>query len=151
MPTALQGSGVCVKSGPFPRRVDADALVEWARPRSARLQLRQTPLPGVRRFALYLVPTVAAKEDAGDLARPVRAKSLEEGLLLGVLDSQADAALRATQVSRPGYHPLVVPRTDSRAQWFVEAELANGFEDVGEVPAALVQDGKVQQIDCAAL
>ena len=147
----LQGSGVCVKNGPFQRRADADALIDWARPRVARLQLRQVPLAGMRRFALYLVPTVAANENSEDSARPGLGRSLEASLLLGVLDSQSDAALRATQVSRPGYRPLVVPRVDSRAQWFLEAELANGFEDVGEVPVGLVPGGKVQQVECAAL
>ena len=147
---ALVGAGVCVHNGPYARRSDADALVEWSRTRAARLQVRQEALPGVLRHALYLVPAPRAGEQDAK-ARPVESGSLDHALLLGVLDTQADAAQRATQVSQPGYRALVVPRLDTRAQWFVEAELASGFEDVGEVPPALVPGGKVTQVDCASL
>ena len=144
------GSGVCVRNGPFVLRSDAGALIEWARPRSARLQVRQEALPGLQRYALYLVP-VEVVDDAQAGARRVLANSLAQGLLLGVLNTQAEATQRATQVSQPGYQPLVVPRLDARAEWFVEAELADGFEDIGEIPPALLPGGKVQQVDCAAL
>lgn len=149
-PAASTGSGVCVANGPFARRGDADALNDWLRPRAARLQVRQEPLPGILRHALYLVPApVAGKDEFA--ARPVEGNSLDHALLLGVLDDQASAAQRAAQVSQTGYVPLVVPRLDARAQWFVEAELANGYEDVGEVPVALVPGGTVAQVDCATL
>ena len=149
-PIAASGSGVCVRNGPFAQRSAAEPLVEWARPRSARLQLRQEAMAGVLRQALYLVPTPTAGKDEF-AARPVEGKALDHALLLGVLDDRASAAQRAAQVSQPGYMPLVVPRLDARVQWFVEAELANGYEDIGEVPAALVTGGKVMQVDCASL
>lgn len=144
------GSGVCVKNGPFDRRVDANPLLEWTRSRATRLQVRQEALPGVQRYALYLVPA-SVEADAQSRTRPLEVQGLDRALLLGVLDSREQAAQRATQASQPGYQPLVVPRVDARAQWFVEAELADGYEDIGEMPAQLVPGGAIEQMDCSAL
>lgn len=125
-------SGVCVQAGPFAARAAADPLIEWFATRSVRVQVKEERLPAVRRHALYLVP----------------AETKGEWLLIGVLDSQAEAATRAREVSQPGFSPLIVPRTDQPVRWTVISELASGFEDVGEVPSALVPDGRIEQVAC---
>lgn len=123
----------CFSFGPVAEQEQADNLGEWFIAHGGRAQLRHTDEQGRNLFWVYLSPQ-ESRQDAMDTIRNFREQGirdfrlivkgdLQNAISMGVFSSQASVNKRLGELKKQGYKPVVVPYSDGKRVYWVDARL----------------------------
>ena len=76
---------------------------------------------------------------------------LKNAISLGLFRSQDSVNRRLAEITRQGYKPVVVPKFETFDHYWVRATMAEGFEDISDVPDDLPGELVFEPIDCAGI
>lgn len=120
----------CFSFGPFSDNGRAQRLHDWFQTRDTVAELRQEYGNGEQLLWIYLAPETNAEETLQELRdHGVRDISLidtgdlENAISLGLFSSQASVNRRLRELKDKGYQPVVVPYSEDRAAYWVDARL----------------------------
>jgi hypothetical protein len=153
-------SGTCLHIGPFAGTEEYAALAKWLTPRSTTVNVETVTTTKRQLFWVYLEQksVTEAQQKRADLARKgvrdtllVNRDGFSNAISLGVFSSQDAVNRRLAEIERKGYKPVVVPRIETTDMRWLNVELATGFEDKRQIPAALRGNAGVEDLDCSRL
>ncbi len=110
-----------------------------------------------RFFWVYLEASTEddAKNNLAELKRKgvkdymlVREGDLKNAISLGLFRSQDSVTRRLEEMSEQGYKPVVVPKFEKTDQYWINASLAEGFEDVESVETELIAGAEILEVSC---
>ncbi|MGR8948709.1 MAG: SPOR domain-containing protein [Gammaproteobacteria bacterium] len=155
--TEAVSADVCIRTGPFKQSSVFKSFREWLRPRTKLLTSEVETVQTRRFFWVYLEATNEddARNNLADLKRKgvkdymlVREGNLKNAISLGLFRSQDSVTRRLEEMSEQGYKPVVVPKFEKTDQYWINASLAEGFEDVESIETELVNDVKILEVSC---
>ncbi len=135
------GSGACFSFGPMADEMQARALLDWFASHGGLARLRYTDEQGRQLFWVYLSPQESRRE-AMETIRSFRDKNirdfrlivkgnLQNAISMGLFSSQASVNQRLGELEKKGYKPIVVPYSDGKRVYWVDARLVadNAMQD----------------------
>lgn len=155
--TEATSSEVCIRTGPFKDGEAFKAFREWLRPRTKMMTSEVETTQTRRFFWVYLEASNAddAKNNLADLKRKgvkdymlVREGDLKNAISLGLFRSQDSVTRRLAEMSKQGYKPVVVPKFEKTDQYWINASLAEGSEDVESVETELIAGAEILEVSC---
>lgn len=153
-------SGVCVHIGPYATPAEYASLQRWLAPRATRLALESSTTAKRQLFWVYLEPKNAseARANIADLKRKgvndyllINRNELGNAISLGVFSNQDAVNRRLAEMTKKGYHPLVIPRIETTDLHWLNAEFATGYENADAIPAEIRGNAGIEPLDCARL
>ena len=78
----------------------------------------------------------------------VRNGDLKNAISLGLFRSQDSVTRRLEEMSEQGYKPVVVPKFEKTDQYWINASLAEGFEDVESIETELIAGVQILEVSC---
>lgn len=155
--TEAVSSEICIRTGPFKEGAAFKTFREWLRPRT-RMMTSEVETTQTRRFFwVYLEASTEddAKNNLAELKRKgvkdymlVREGDLKNAISLGLFRSQDSVTRRLEEMSEQGYKPVVVPKFEKTDQYWINASLAEGFEDVESVETELIAGAEILEVSC---
>ena len=155
--TEAVSSRVCVRTGPFQEEQAFKSFRQWLRPRTKMLTTEVETIETREFFWVYLEPTNEddAKDNLAELERKgvedfmlVRNGDLKNAISLGLFRSQDSVTRRLEEMSEQGYKPVVVPKFEKTDQYWINASLAEGFEDVESIETELIAGVQILEVSC---
>lgn len=150
----------CIKVGPIEDDQELEKLRAWLRLAATVVHTRVETIRRRQYFWVYLEPVsrTEAQKSVSDLERRgvtdyrlIRRGGLKNAISLGLFRSQDSVNRRLAEITRQGYKPVVVPKFETVEHYWVRARMAEGFEDVSDVPEDLPGDLIFEPIDCAGI
>lgn len=130
---------MCFSYGPFPDNKQLNELVDWFRDRNVEVGQRLEAGDNNQLFWIYLAPlptrdgAIQAMEDLKKKGvkdyRLIETGDLQNAISLGLFSTQASVNRRLNELTNKGYKPVVIPRRDKNAVYWVDVRL-NGQQDV---------------------
>ena len=130
---------MCFSYGPFPDNKQSNDLIDWFRDRSVEVSQRLEAGDDKQLFWIYLAPLASrdgALQTMEDLKkkgvkdyRLIETGDLRNAISLGLFSTQASVNRRLNELSNKGYKPVVIPRRDKKAVYWVDVRLV-GQQDV---------------------
>ena len=130
---------MCFSYGPFPDNNQLNELVDWFRERNVEVGQRLEAGDDNQLFWIYLAPlasrdgAIQAMEDLKKKGvkdyRLIETGDLKNAISLGLFSTQASVNRRLNELTDKGYKPVVIPRRDKKAVYWVDVRLA-GQQDV---------------------
>ena len=155
--TAAVSSEICVRTGPFQEGQAFKSFRQWLRPRTKMLTTEVETVETREFFWIYLEPSNDddTKENLADLKRKgvedfmlVRDGNLKNAISLGLFRSQDSVTRRLEEMSEQGYKPVVVPKFEKTDQYWINASLAEGSEDVESIETELAAGIQILEVSC---
>lgn len=155
--TEAVASAVCIRTGPFKEGEDFKTFREWLRPKTKMMTSEVETTQTRRFFWVYLEAKSAddARTNLADLKRKgvkdymlVRDGDLKNAISLGLFRSQDSVTRRLEEMSQQGYKPVVVPKFEKTDQYWINASLAEGSEDVESIETELIAGAKILEVSC---
>ena len=123
-------NGTCVSIGPFPTQADMRSALNALTPLAARIQYREARSTETRGYWVFL-PAQPSREKALGLARQLSEKGVRDyyvvtagdqpnTISLGLFHDQANADKRRDEVSRLGFAPQVIARTEELPVYWID-------------------------------
>jgi hypothetical protein len=128
------GLGACFSFGPIADEIQANGLSDWFASNGGQAQLRHTDEQGRQLFWVYLSPQ-DSRQDAMETIKSFRNKgirdfrlivkgNMQNAISMGLFSSQAAVNSRLRELQKKGYKPVVVPYSDGKRAWWVDAKLS---------------------------
>lgn len=158
--TEAVSSEVCIRTGPFKEDQTFKNFREWLRPRTKMLTTEVETTQTRKFFWVYLEPgnEDAARDNLADLKRKgvkdymlVREGNLKNAISLGLFRSQDSVTRRLEEMSEQGYKPVVVPKFEKTDQYWINASLAEGYEDVESIETELIGEVQILEVSCNSI
>lgn len=138
-----KGSGACFSFGPIADENQATGLHNWFASHGGTAQTRHTDEQGRQLFWVYLSPqesrqdamaTIRSFQDKGvrDFRLIVKG-NLQNAISMGLFSSQATVNKRLSELNKKGYKPVVVPYSDGKRVYWVDAKLPDDGAVLGKV------------------
>lgn len=138
VPVPLPDAPVCHSLGPFATPVELRAAMNVLTPHVGRIQFREVAATELRGYRVYL-PAAGNREAALATARQLAARGVrdyyvvtagdqENTVSLGLFRDLANAEKRRDELSAQGFQPVLEPRTESAAQWWIDYAAEAGFD-----------------------
>ena len=152
------GSGRCYRAGPYLTREAYQELLEWLRERTVSVAVTSDKERTRQLYWVYLEALDA--ETAAASIEDFQAQGIEDFYLirrgglnndaisLGLFSSQDAVNRRLAELNEKGYQPVVVPRWETRDNFYLAAELAAGYEDLDDLPLELAAVAPVEEAEC---
>lgn len=123
----------CIEVGPLRSLAEADKRKLWFEARRKSVSVRAQEVIVRQRFWVYLEP-LASRSDAERRVDELRRRGVEDYMLvrggemnnaisLGLFSSQSAVNKRLAELEDRGYRALVIPRTDTRTEYWLEVNL----------------------------
>ena len=123
----------CFSFGPVAELDQANGLRDWFSVQGAAAGVRHTDEQGRQLFWVYLSPQ-DSREDAMNTIRSIREKGIRDfrlisrgdmqnAISMGVFSSQASVNRRLSELKKQGYKPVVVPYSDGKRVYWVDAQI----------------------------
>lgn len=151
----------CIDVGPFADAKARDAFAEWMQDFVASSHTRSVTVRSRQFFWIYLEPSSTAetaRENLASLAERgvqdymlISRGDLKNAISLGLFRSQDSVNRRLAELSEKGYKPVVVPRYEESQAYYIALQLAQSTNVRPEIPASLLGEAKVADIDCSDL
>lgn len=127
------GYDSCFKFGPIADELQANGLHDWFSSHGGLAKLRHTDEQGRQLFWVYLSPqesrqeameTIRSFQDKGirDFRLIVKG-NLQNAISMGLFSSQAAVNQRLGELNKKGYKPVVVPYSDGKRVYWIDAKL----------------------------
>ena len=137
------GLGACFSFGPIADEIQATGLHDWFSSHGGLAQLRHTDEQGRQLFWVYLSPeesrqeamtTIRSFQDKGirDFRLIVKG-NLRNAISMGLFSSQAAVNKRLGELKKKGYKPIVVPYSDGKRVYWIDAKLPEDEAVLGKV------------------
>lgn len=155
--TEATSSEICIRTGPFKEGKAFKSFREWLRPRTKMMTSEVETTQTRRFFWVYLEASTEddARTNLAELKRKgvkdymlVREGDLKNAISLGLFRSQDSVTRRLEEMSEQGYKPVVVPKFEKTDQYWINASLAEGFEDVESVETELIDSAEILEVSC---
>ena len=128
------GLGACFSFGPIADEVQANGLNNWFASNGGQAQLRHTDEQGRQLFWVYLSPQ-ESRQEAMETIRSFQNKgvrdfrlivkgNMQNAISMGLFSSQAAVNNRLNELKKKGYKPVVVPYSDGKRVFWVDAKLS---------------------------
>jgi hypothetical protein len=142
----------CLSIGPFATPAELRAAMAALTPGAARIQFREVEATQLRGYRVYL-PASGSREAALDVARQLAARGVrdyyvvtagdeENTVSLGLFRDLANAEKRRDELSAQGFAPVLEPRTEAAAQWWIDLAAEPGFDWRALLPGATGVDAR---------
>lgn len=125
---------MCFSYGPFPDNKQSNELIDWFRDRSVEVSQRLEAGDENQLFWIYLAPLASrdgALQTIEDLKkkgvkdyRLIETGDLRNAISLGLFSTQASVNRRLNELNDKGYKPVVIPRRDKKAVYWVDVRLS---------------------------
>jgi hypothetical protein len=138
VPVPLPDAPLCLSIGPFATPAQLRAAMNALTPRVARIQFRELPATELRGYRVFL-PASGSREQALAAARQLAARGVrdyyvvtageeENTVSLGLFRELANAEKRRDEVAGQGFQPVLEPRTEQAAQWWIDLAAEPGLD-----------------------
>jgi hypothetical protein len=128
------GQGACFSFGPIADETQANGLRDWFASFGGLAQLRHRDEQGRQLFWVYLAPQ-DSRQEAMDTIRSFQEKgirdfrlivkgNMQNAISMGLFSSQAAVNSRLKELQKNGYKPVVVPYSDGKRAYWVDAKLS---------------------------
>jgi hypothetical protein len=135
--------GACFSFGPIADELQANGLHRWFTAHGGSAQLRHRDEQGRQLFWVYLSPQ-ESRQEAMETIKSFREKgirdfrliskgNLQNAISMGLFSSQASVNTRLGELEKKGYKPVVVPYSDGKRAYWVDAELPQDDVVLGKV------------------
>jgi hypothetical protein len=155
----LPSAKVCVTAGPLAEATQSERLRDWLATRSVRVVHEARAIRTRQLYWVFLEPAdeAQAQQRLLDLqgkgvsgVELIRRGGLMNAISLGLFSSQEAVNARLDEMQRQGYHPVVVPRYETRREYWLRAELGVGYEELAAIPPELGIEVALARSHCAA-
>lgn len=155
----LPSAKVCVTAGPLTEAAQSERLRDWLATRSVRVVHEARAVRTRQLYWVFLEPADEAQaqrrlvdlRDKGVAdVELIRRGGLMNAISLGLFASQEAVNARLDEMQRQGYHPVVVPRYETRREYWLRAELGVGHEELAAIPPELEIDVALARSRCTA-
>jgi len=127
------GPGSCFSFGPIADEIQARGLRDWFTGHGGLANLRHKDEQGRQLFWVYLSPQESRRE-AMETIKGFREKNirdfrlivkgnLQHAISMGLFSSQASVNQRLGELKKKGYKPVVVPYSDGKRVYWIDARL----------------------------
>lgn len=148
-PAELSPDAVCLSIGPFSTPAQLRMAMDLMLPRVERIQFREVPAVSLRGYRVYL-PPAANRAEALQTARALSAKGIadyyvitagddKDTVSLGIFRELENATQRREAVAALGYSPVIEPRTEQLAQWWIDVAARSGLDWKTTLPDPALQ------------
>ena len=148
-PAELSADAVCLSIGPFATPAQLRLAMDLMLPRVERIQFREVPAVALRGYRVYL-PPAGSRADALQTARALSAQGISDyyvitagseqnRISLGSFRDLETATARRAVVAALGYSPVIEPRTEQVAQWWIDLAAAPGLDWQATLPDPALQ------------
>lgn len=138
VPVPVPVRPACLTVGPFATPADLRAAMSALTPLAASLQYRETQATALRGYRVFL-PAAATREAALATARGLAAHGVndyyvvtagdqENTVSLGQFRDLANAEARRDAIAALGFAPVLEPRTEQAAQWWIDLAAEPGLD-----------------------
>lgn len=151
-------AGRCYRAGPYLTREAYEELLEWLRDRTVAVAVTTTRERTRQLYWVYLEALDA--ESAAASIEDFQQQGIQDyyvirrgginndAISLGLFSSQDAVNRRLAELNEKGYQPVVVPRWETRDNYFLTAELATGFDDLADMPLELGAVAPIEEVMC---
>lgn len=133
----------CFSFGPLAEELEADSLSSWLNTRGGITKVKHKDEQGRQLFWVYLSPK-ESREEAMNIIQEFRNKGiqdfriisqgdLENAISLGLFSSQASVNRRLQELQKEGFNPVVVPYSDGKRAYWVDAKISGANELLEQV------------------
>ena len=145
---------LCVDVGPFADAAARDEVRNWLHDYVAATYTRAEAARKRQFFWVYLEPSSdsAAQKNLAELhdrgvqdTLLIRRGEMKNSISLGFFRSQDSVNRRLAELNEKGYKPVVVPRFETSDVYWLAARLAEGYAEVPQIPATLLDGGAKQK------
>ena len=144
VPVPLPKTPRCLSLGPFATPADLRAAMNALTPHVGRIQFREVPATELRGYRVYL-PAAGSREAALATARQLAARGVRDYYVvtagaqqntvsLGLFRDLGNAEKRRDELMAQGFQPVLEPRTEDAAQWWIDLAAEPGFDWRGLLP-----------------
>lgn len=155
-PVPMPAEPGCLTLGPFATPAELRAAMAALTPSVARIQFREVAATQLRGYRVYL-PASGSREAALAAARQLAARGVRDYYVvtagdqvntvsLGLFRDLANAEKRRADLAAQGFAPVLEPRTDAGAQWWIDLAAEPGFDWQSQLPAA--KDIQARPVAC---
>ncbi len=137
------GPGSCFSFGPIAEEVQASGLHHWFVSNGGQAQMRHKDEQGRQLFWVYLAPQESRQEAMKTIRgfqnkgiqdfRLIVKGNLQNAISMGLFSSQASVNKRLRELEKKGYNPVVVPYSDGKRAYWVDARLPEDEAVLGKV------------------
>ncbi|MFT5131980.1 MAG: hypothetical protein ACI9SC_000443 [Gammaproteobacteria bacterium] len=139
----IPGPATCFSFGPIADEIQATGLQKWFVTQGATARMRHTDELGRQLFWVYLAPqdsrqdamaTIKSFQDSGvrDFRLIVKG-NLQNAISMGLFSNQSSVNKRLNELKKKGYKPVVVPYSDGKRVYWIDAELPQDEAILGKV------------------
>ena len=136
-------SGSCFSFGPVADESQASALTDWFDTYGAQATMRHKDEQSRQLFWVYLAPQDSRQEAIATI-KTIQAKGVEDvrlisggnlqnAISMGLFSSQAAVNKRLSELKKKGLKPVVVPYSDGKRVFWVDAKLPEDERVLGKV------------------
>ena len=134
---------MCFSYGPFPDNNQLNELIGWFRERDVEVGQRLEAGDENQLFWVYLA-TQASRDGAIQAMEDLKKKGVKDyqlietgelrnAISLGLFSTQASVNRRLNELNNKGYQPVVIPRRDKKAVYWVDVRLADQQEILNQM------------------
>ena len=134
---------MCFSYGPFPDNKQSNDLIDWFRAKNVEVGQRLEAGDQNQLFWIYLAPMASrdgALQTIEDLKkkgvkdyRLIETGDLRNAISLGLFSTQASVNRRLNELNNKGYKPVVIPRRDKKAVYWVDVRLAGQMDVLNQM------------------